>query len=173
MDLTYPQLAKQLAEVGAQMLLETLNNFDELSAKAVPQPDVKLPYAKKFKTSDANIKWADWTALQVYGRWRSMPRKAYTFCQNKCVKLVKMVYPQALPQSIIEKEKSRDFEAGYLIYDKPSKLIFVKCKEGWIGVQSLHLATRAIGRADAFANGFQLRQEHNCKFEFLDRLPEE
>uniref|UniRef100_A0A6B2L8B3 methionyl-tRNA formyltransferase n=1 Tax=Arcella intermedia TaxID=1963864 RepID=A0A6B2L8B3_9EUKA len=170
---TYPELEKQLAQLGASKVIQLLQNFDEYSAKAVEQEavDGKLyPYSKKFTTSHGNVQWPALTAMEAYGRWRSMPSKTYTFLNTRFIKLVKLQYPD--PAHIPPHITSKAGPPGSISFDKETDLLYVKCKEGWIGVESLQLAGKPVYSARIFSNGFQLRREgHGEIFNEVGEVP--
>lgn len=61
---TGEQLHDKLAKLGADTLLETLNNFEQLQAKASPQNDAESCYATKLQKAEATIDWTQ-SALQI------------------------------------------------------------------------------------------------------------
>ncbi len=50
-------LHDRLAESGAQLLVQTINNLEAVQAKAVKQEDAKATYAPKIQKKDAKIDW--------------------------------------------------------------------------------------------------------------------
>ena len=65
--LTYSELEERLAELSADLLLETLPRFwaDEVSGK--PQADANATFTKKFVSQDGFVEYGDLTEAQEHG----------------------------------------------------------------------------------------------------------
>ncbi len=96
----YKELEKQLAELGADLLIETLPKFIKGEIKARPQDDSQATYTKKFKTEDGFVdyemlKQAQEGKLNIAKeidakiRALSIEPGAYTIKGGKRIKLLK------------------------------------------------------------------------------------
>eukprot|EP01125_Pyxidicula_operculata_P014691 TRINITY_DN4920_c0_g1_i1.p1 TRINITY_DN4920_c0_g1~~TRINITY_DN4920_c0_g1_i1.p1 ORF type:complete len:303 (-),score=30.81 TRINITY_DN4920_c0_g1_i1:489-1397(-) len=99
-DELYPSLEAKLAKLGAQKVIETLQNYDTLLSKAKDQPKYDGPRARKLTSKDANINWIDLNNSEVYGRHKAMPGKIHTFLGDKCIRFVDMKMPTAIPSHV-------------------------------------------------------------------------
>jgi hypothetical protein len=60
------------------------------------QPEISpesLIITKRLKMADANVKWSECDANEVFGLWRAMPEKLHTRLGKFVVKLKKMSLP--------------------------------------------------------------------------------
>ncbi|ODN68271.1 methionyl-tRNA formyltransferase [Methylophaga muralis] len=105
---TGEQLHDKLAKLGADTLLETLNNFEQLQAKASPQNDAESCYAAKLQKAEANIDWLQ-SALQIDRQIRAFNSwpVAQTLWQDKMLRIWNAAMidhhdPKAIPGTIIQ-----------------------------------------------------------------------
>ena len=81
------ELTQQLAQLGAQALLESIQN-ELYRTNAHPQPDMGVTYAHKIQNADALIDWNHSAEniqkhIRAYWPWPG----AFTFYQNKRIKI--------------------------------------------------------------------------------------
>jgi methionyl-tRNA formyltransferase len=105
---TGEQLHDKLAKLGAGTLLETLNNFEQLQAKASPQNDAESCYAAKLQKAEANIDWSQ-SALQIDRQIRAFNSwpVAQTLWQDKMLRIWNAAVidhhaPKAIPGTIMQ-----------------------------------------------------------------------
>ena len=105
---TGEQLHDKLAKLGADTLLEALNNFEQLQAKASPQNDAESCYAAKIQKAEANIDWSQ-SALQIDRQIRAFNSwpVAQTLWQDKMLRIwnaavIDYYDPKAIPGTIIQ-----------------------------------------------------------------------
>ncbi|MBL0942203.1 MAG: methionyl-tRNA formyltransferase [Alphaproteobacteria bacterium] len=105
---TSSQIHDQLANLGAQLMLQTLENLQTASLKTIPQPSVGISYAKKLERSEGRIYWQD-TAETLERKVRALnPWPGVWFeYQNARIKILKAQIaenPQnAAPGTILDK----------------------------------------------------------------------
>ena len=85
---TGEQLHDKLALLGANTLLETLNNFDVLQSLSMPQDDAESCYAAKILKKEANIDWSQ-SAQQIDRQIRAFNSwpVAQTLWQDKMLRI--------------------------------------------------------------------------------------
>lgn len=85
---TGEQLHDKLALLGANTLLETLNNFDVLQSQSIPQDDTESCYAAKILKKEANIDWSQ-SAQQIDRQIRAFNSwpVAQTLWQDKMLRI--------------------------------------------------------------------------------------
>ncbi len=65
--ITYPELSKELAKLGAGLLIETLPKFIKGEITPLPQDESQASYTRKFKSEDAYIKPEDINKAEKQG----------------------------------------------------------------------------------------------------------
>lgn len=85
---TGEQLHDKLALLGANTLLETLNNFEVFQSQAIPQDDRESCYASKLLKAEANIDWSQ-SARQIDRQIRAFNSwpVAQTLWQDKMLRI--------------------------------------------------------------------------------------
>ncbi len=69
-DTTAAELYPQLAQMGAKLLVRTLEGLADGSITPRPQEHAKASLAPILTRDDGRIRWEEQTAQQVYDRWR-------------------------------------------------------------------------------------------------------
>lgn len=126
---TYSTLSNRMAEVGAKQLIETLKSFDYLSLHKKKQAEISkdaLIITKRLKQADANVKWSEWDANEIYGRWRAMPDKLHTRLGKFVLKLKKLSLPD------FEYKTIENAEPGSISCYKPKNAVLIRCREDFI-----------------------------------------
>jgi methionyl-tRNA formyltransferase len=87
-DDTEGTLEERLAEMGAPLLMETLDKVEKNLISPIPQDDAKATYAPSVKKEDCLVRWEN-DAVRVVNRIRGCnPRPgAYTFWRNSPLKI--------------------------------------------------------------------------------------
>ncbi|MFN2569796.1 MAG: methionyl-tRNA formyltransferase [Candidatus Dormibacteria bacterium] len=71
-EATTPSLTAALAELGAELLSETLPAIERGVAQAVPQPEEGATYAPRLSRADAALQWGRADAIEVDRRVRAL-----------------------------------------------------------------------------------------------------
>ena len=85
-DETAPELAARMSEIGAELIAESLLQFDRGDISPSPQNDKDATYAPILKKEDGGIDWTQ-TAQQIYNRMRGFtpwPGSYSTFRGQTC-----------------------------------------------------------------------------------------
>ncbi len=87
-DETAGQLASRLAEIGAELLLETIERLNWGTLLPIPQDENAVTKAPKLAKDDGRIDWSQ-DALTVHNRVRGVTPNpgAFTFLDNSLIKL--------------------------------------------------------------------------------------
>ncbi len=100
------QLTEDYAQIGAEMLLETLEGLENGLAKAVPQTDTGATYAQKITSEDERIDWHE-SATVMHGKIMALSPNAYFVNQGLKIKAVESVLidqeTNELPGTVINK----------------------------------------------------------------------
>lgn len=94
------------------------------------------------------------TAEEVYRLWAAIYPlvgiHATFLSLNRSVRLVKIEPPDVVQLSQSDLNNA-DYTPGMVKFDKIQKLLFIKCKKGWVGVSRVQFPTKKVVSAEAFA----------------------
>ena len=118
-------IAEELSETGARLLIETLKNFDNI--KPIKQNEADMTYAPMMKKEDGNIDWTKSAAeiecmIRGFVPWPT----AYSKMDGKTVKLFAAEVVNA----------PEDIEAGS-VYDVTKKSFSIKCGVDGLKIKEL------------------------------------
>ncbi|WFD43716.1 methionyl-tRNA formyltransferase [Malassezia psittaci] len=65
---TYAMLSAQLAQIGADLLVDVVTDLPELHNAAWNQDPAQVSYAPKLRPSHAEVRWQKWDAMQIQAR---------------------------------------------------------------------------------------------------------
>jgi methionyl-tRNA formyltransferase len=144
---TAADLQRELAELGAQLLLATLAQIEAGSARALPQPSAGVSYAAKLSKSEAAIDWQH-SASEIAHQVQAFNPWPVAQCQwaGEPLRLwnaeALATEPGAVPPGTV-----LGLRAGR---------IEVACRSGILGIGRLQVAGRRVVSATEFANAHQL-----------------
>lgn len=149
--MTAQQLHDQLAELGADLLVETLDGLLDGSVEPTPQDDEQASWAPMLSKDDGLVDWTQ-TARQVADHIRGLNPwpGAYTFHHG----------PDVAPQRIklhLARPTDGQGEPGQVIEaDAAADALVIACGEGAIECLELQApGRRAMGPRD-FLNGYEM-----------------
>ena len=149
--ITYPELSKKLAELGAELLIKTILDYISEKIKPVKQNHLKATYTKIIKKEDGKIDWSrsaqDLERMtRAYYPWPS----AWTTWNGKILKIL---------EADISKYKN-NFQIGEVFLLKHPNvlrnvgmLLCVKCGIGNLIIKKLQLEGGKILTTKEFLNG--------------------
>jgi methionyl-tRNA formyltransferase len=147
-DETSPELAGRMSELGAELIVDTLLQFDRGEISPAPQDSAKASYAPILKKEDGRIDWAR-TSQQIYNRMRGFTPwpGAYSTFRNQTCNLWGRPEDNAAAGS--------KFTTGQIIAS--TKDLFVICGEGTcLRLEFVQMEGRKRISAPEFANGARL-----------------
>jgi len=159
---TFGGLSSELAELGANCLIETLSNYNVLLDSASIQPAEKVSLAPKVAAEMGHIDWTTQSAAQVYRVWRALGDNVGTYCYHgdRRVKLL-----QLLPPNLLARPTVGSLPEGTVLFDKQHKALRIKCKgDDWIDCVKVQVEARRAVSAIEFANGLRLAPEQQTRF---------
>jgi methionyl-tRNA formyltransferase len=141
---TTGSLSSRLADVGAELLLETLPKWLEGELKPQAQDESQATYSKLITSKDAEIDWhlsslELWRMVRAYNPWPS----CYTWCQGKRLKIHK-----AIPLS-----DGGSGEIGEVIALAEQPGIGVVTKQGILGLCQVQLEGKREMSVNDFVRG--------------------
>jgi len=154
-DETSPELASRLSAVGADLIAETLLQFDRGAIAAIPQNETGVSYAPILTKEDGRIHWQQ-PAQQIYNRMRGFtpwPGSYSTFRGQTC-----HLWGRAAAIPAIDPSASTRKEPGEVI--ATGKEVYAACAEGtFLQLESIQLEGKKKITAREFANGARLQAE--------------
>ena len=144
---TYPELSKKLAELGAKLLIKILPDYISGKIKPVPQEHEKATYTKIIKKEDGKIDWTKGAVeiermVRAYYPWPT----AWTIWRIKNLELrIKVLEAEVL-------ENNENYKTGEVFLTSKNELA-VKCGNGNLLIKKLQLEGGKILTAKEFLNG--------------------
>ncbi len=141
---TAADLHDRLASLGADLLLETLKNYDYCFQNRMPQDNTKASYAAKIKKADAHIAW-DLTATEIVNAIRAYYPYPVAFTQfnGQLLRIGKAI-------SLHQKHM---LDPGTLVVANQGG-IDVACGEGVVRLLRCQLAGKKMQSAADFYNAY-------------------
>jgi methionyl-tRNA formyltransferase len=142
---TAGSLSARLAELGARLMVETLEGIVEGALKASAQDESKATHTRKLKKDDGLIRW-DATASHIERLVRAMQPwpTAYTFCAGK-----RLIVLRA--QARAGERSTRT--PGTVVSIDPLR---VSCGEGLLEIEELKVQGKGARRAKEFVSGYHV-----------------
>ncbi|KAI8123012.1 hypothetical protein FF38_11658 [Lucilia cuprina] len=163
-DVYMPELHKELAEEGANLLLEVVKGCPQTLENPLKQNEQEATYAPKITPAITEIDWPNMTAQDIYNRHRAL----YTFkaltCrfQTKSIEILEVKLPPATVKSTF----SISSPPGSVEYRRERKCLQVKCaKETFVEIFRLRVEGKKAMNAIDFNNGF-LKKLSKSEMEF-------
>lgn len=153
----YKDLHDVLAARGAALLADTVRNLDQFERLAKTQEETMVMKAPKITKDMARIIWDQWTAEDIYRRYRAFGHQEplHTTFKDNAVQIKGMMDPK-------EAEKAYGVppngpaEPGTIAFVKPANVLWVRCREGWAACTSFHPEYKKQQSAPNFKNGYRL-----------------
>lgn len=167
-------IKEQLSELGASTLAEALESYYELQKTKTPQP-TEATKAPKLTPLDYLAPLHTKSSLQLYNHWRAIgPLTTHLFgCKHMKIhsedgSVTVLLHELHHPNDVTSSTKLQgDAESGTIAFDKPQKLLWVKCagNDNWIAVKSLQVESgRRVLDVVSFVNGIQFTKNTDQKF---------
>ncbi|RVE54061.1 hypothetical protein evm_001184 [Chilo suppressalis] len=150
-DIKLPELTEQLSDIGANMLVDCIKMLPDSLAKAQPQSNDGVTYARKINKSISDVRWTDMNAVDVYNLYRAI-YGLYSLTSKYRDKRVKLF--GAFLYDTEETEKN-NLPAGTLTYCHRTNAIKVLCKDNkYIYFKSIRIVGKREISALDFYNGY-------------------
>jgi len=147
------QLHDRLAQLGAALMMATLEQAEAGMLRPQPQADQGVTYAAKIDKAEAQIGWAR-AAGEIERQIRAFnPRPvAHTLWQGQPLR----IWEAQVAQEVAAAETAADPPQPGTILDLAHDRLTVQCGQGRLAVTRLQLAGRRIVTAREFASGHAL-----------------
>lgn len=131
---TTGELWERLAKIGADLLVETLEQIQKGIAPRIPQGEEFSMAPMLDKQKDAKIDWNNKTAKEIKNQVRGLNpiMGAYTYLDNKKIKFWKVSALEEKPEDCTL--NLENYENGTVILSDNKKGLYVKTKQGILQV---------------------------------------
>ncbi|KAH8383860.1 hypothetical protein KR009_010938 [Drosophila setifemur] len=147
-DVYMPELHASLALLGADLLVDTVNNLSDRLNTAKHQDKAAASYAPKITNKITEIVWSELSACEIHARHRALfgYRNVTTSFLDKQVQLLELRLPEKqLPLQ----------EPGHFSFQRKRKSLLIGCsQDSQIEVLQLRVEGRKPMSAQDFNNGF-------------------
>lgn len=182
---TRDELADAMGAIGAELMLEVLENLDQYWDRALEQDESLVTYAPKIDKSMFEIDWHKLTALEVYNRWRALTglkgKLHSTWADTRnVVRFDEGVRPEVISDLRIEvnggqncpRQTGQIFTPGRTVYVKRGKNRFlcIKCASGWVGFRRVTVDKGKSMNAVGFYNGYI--NQHRDREQYFQTNPD-
>lgn len=160
-DIRMPELHAELAQEGANLLVNTLNNFSNCLKTAKKQNNELATLAPKITAAITKVNWTEMSAEQLYRRFRALFgfKNLNTIFQHKNIQLIDVKLPAVEVLSV----PLADVECGTFWYDRNKRCLIVCCADNThLEVHQLRVEGKKLMTATEFNNGF-LKQINSTK----------
>jgi methionyl-tRNA formyltransferase len=142
---TAPTLADELAHLGAEALLEALEELEQGTLPCLPQDDNQASYAPLLKREDGRIRWRE-SAEAIVHRYRGVLAwpGSWTVYRDKVLKVLEL------------EPQMGQGEPGNVL-DISTEGVLVAAGEGAVLLQTVQPAGKAKMSARDWANGYGVR----------------
>jgi methionyl-tRNA formyltransferase len=149
---TYDELQARLAQIGADLLIKSLNLIKDNNFKATPQDKSQVTLAPKIKKEHCLINW-NRPAIEVHNliRGLSMEPGAHTHFRDKRVKILKSTVTTSPPISDVTSQ----LNPGQILPAK--KNLFVATQDGYLQILFLQMEGGKVITGTDFINGQRLQ----------------
>jgi methionyl-tRNA formyltransferase len=154
-DETAGELHDKLADIGAELLLETVRLIQSGKVKTFPQSDSLASSAPKITKDMCKIDWGSKTAVQVHNfvRGLSPVPGAFTFLSGKLVKIYRTKVVES--DACLDSSLVRNTPGGIIVLDD---VIYVLCSDGgFVKILELQVEGRRRLKVDEFLRGYRLK----------------
>jgi len=156
-NITRPELTQRLGQLGADLLVTVLKDFDKINREAVKQDESEMTLAPLIDKNIAVIKWTSMSKDQVYNLWRAVGdlTKLRTVYQETGhpVMIATVLSPRELEGADLDPHS----EPGTLTFirrGKKRRYVCVKCREGWVAVSDIYYHNKKVMGPMDFYNGW-------------------
>ncbi|MFC1576795.1 methionyl-tRNA formyltransferase [Candidatus Omnitrophota bacterium] len=143
-------LGERLADIGAKLVVESLDLIEQDKAAFTAQDEKAVSYAPKLKKSDGLIDWKKpANAVRNLARGLQPWPGAYTHLDGKMLKIYNA--------EVVDRPASGEFKPGQIVEVVREEGIIVKAGKMCLFVKSLQIEGKRIVDAAAFLRGHKLK----------------
>ncbi|KAM4677837.1 methionyl-tRNA formyltransferase, mitochondrial [Discoglossus pictus] len=171
---TSKELEALLSKHGAEMLISVMKKLPQSLAHSTEQPKNGVTFAPKLTNVMSCVRWEEQSAKQIIQLERAigyfMPLQAVWMGSP-----IKLLGFTEAPDSLTISDLA--WVPGSVRYDRTSKILVVRCKDGWVGIRAV-IYKKKLSATD-FYNGYMHPwfmqksniQQEACRFHTLHLQP--
>ena len=147
----YPDISQKTAEIGASLIVKTLNQIADKSIKFHKQNEKLATFAKKIEKNECLIDWNN-SCEEIFNKIRGLNGNldAHFIYNNEKIKILECAF---------FKNENIDKNLIGTIFDKDLSIV---CKNGLIKPLKLQKAGKNSLKIHEFLNGFKVEIGKNC-----------
>ncbi|XP_074662321.1 methionyl-tRNA formyltransferase, mitochondrial-like [Tubulanus polymorphus] len=155
---TSVELRRDLAEIGAKLLMNVLSDFERVQKSKVFQNHDGATHAHKISVNISYVDWQNSKVCDVWAKYRALYSifDLRSYYKNHIIRLLNIVEPTN--EEIVILGNVKDIREGTPVFCKTKKILYVRCKDGWIGCQEVVYKKKMS--ALAFYNGYLTKAEN-------------
>ncbi len=144
-DETADVLMERLANVGGDLLVETLRRMVEGQITPLPQDHDEATFCEKIKRADGEVKWDQWTAKEIHDRLRAFTPwpGIFTNFEGKRLKILKASFSS----------DECEGKPGELVREGEKGAAFI-AKSGLLLLEEVQLEGKQAMRVEDFVRGY-------------------
>lgn len=144
----YGTLASRLSEIGADLVIKTLNGIEEGNLKGTSQDESKVTLAPKIKSDDYKINWTK-PAFEIHNLIRAFSPApgAFTTFNSKRIKI--------FSSSMLDKSSDNNKCGEIVIYSK--KQLVIQTGKGLLEIGEVQLEGKKRMKVEEFLRGTKLQ----------------
>lgn len=151
----FPKLNKELAELGAKLLIEILPKWLAEEIKPVPQDHSKATFTKIIKKDDGRIDWSKSAEeiekqIRAFNPWPSAYSQLITNDEQRTTRRLKIIKANILDESFIDR---RQLKVGQVFLTE-NKNLAVACGKNALILIEIQLEGKKPVSAKEFLNGY-------------------
>jgi methionyl-tRNA formyltransferase len=139
-------LSAKLADLGADLLIETLQKLHEI--KPEPQNHAESTYAPMITKEDLQLDWQK-TAIALHNQVRGFYPNCYTSCRDQRLKVI--------TTEVVPQESSESAPLGNLVELRKNMGFVIQTSEGLLLIKEVQPAGKRSQTGWDFANGSRLQ----------------
>ena len=147
-DENYGMLADRLSEIGAELIVKTLDGMEEGNLKGIPQDESKVTLAPKLKSGDYKIDWNK-TGEQIHNQIKAFSPSpcAFTSFNGKHLK----IFSTSRLDNLSDKMK-----CGEIALCSKNRLA-IQTGKGLIGIRDVQIEGKKRMKVEEFLRGTKLQ----------------
>lgn len=167
----FKSLESTLAKVSGEMFHTVLSDYETFKANRKDQ-EGPIVYAPKITRADAEIKFTEMTAKEIWGRYQAFQHQEKlhaTLAKGLEVTLIELQDPTEMPIKTMPRAQLNIIDEttppGATYYEKSKKVFWIKCKRGWLGATLFRMQNRPFALSGgAFNNDLKLSNFKQANF---------
>lgn len=147
---SFRSLEERLALLSADLLASVISDFERFRQNKAAQSGA-VSYAPKIQKKDARISLGTMTLLEIYGRYQALNHQEKIHTQlldGREVQFLEILDPRETEITGMSKDQfselDRSSSLGSTFFERPTKIVWIKCHQGWLPVTNFRLQGKSL-----------------------------